>query len=411
MAVSRRTIYLLVLLCLGGALVVPAQAANTPYRTGLTRWQATTNGFNGWSGSGIQISADGLRLDPASARAETDPYPAGGYNGGNYYTGGAYIVGEALSPISPTRFGFYEAIASWNAATPNGTWIETQMRAQIGGRWSKWYNLGIWDDDNSTVARHSVNAQGDDDGYVAVDTLVLDDAKPSATAFQVKLRLFRAGGDALPSVRNVAVTYSTTPEKPKALLPGNPERWNRVLNVPECSQMIYPDGGIVWCSPTSVSMVLAYWDNQRGVAVGPCEPRVRATVAGVYDWIYDGHGNWPFNTAYAASKGYDGFVVRFRSMAQLEPFIAAGVPVVISYAFKKGELDNAPIAASAGHLAVVSGFNQVGNPVVNDPAAAGNDEVQRVYRRSQLESLWLQHSGGTAYIILPTGHPAAGLLQ
>lgn len=71
------------------------------------------------------------------------------------------------------------------------------------------------------------------------------------------------------------------------------------IAVPEFSQMVYPDGGPVWCSPTSVSMVLAYWLRE----TGPCEPRVRAAVAGVYDWLYDGHGNWPFNTAYASSRG------------------------------------------------------------------------------------------------------------
>ena len=38
--------------------------------------------------------------------------------------------------------------------------------------------------------------------------------------------------------------------------------------------MIYPDGGSVWCSPTSLSMVLSYWDGY----TGPREPRVRAAV-------------------------------------------------------------------------------------------------------------------------------------
>jgi Peptidase_C39 like family len=175
--------------------------------------------------------------------------------------------------------------------------------------------------------------------------------------------------------------------------------WNRVLAVPECSQMVYPDGGEVWCSPTSTSMVLAYWQT----ATGPCEPRVRAAVDGVFDWIYDGHGNWPFNTAYAASQGLEGYVARFTSMAQLEPWIAAGVPVVISYAWKKNELTGAPIPSSNGHLAVLAGFDAAGNPVVNDPAAPSDDTVQRTYLRSELERLWLETSGGTAYLIYPQG--------
>jgi len=36
---------------------------------------------------------------------------------------------------------------------------------------------------------------------------------------------------------------------------------------------------------------------------------------------------------------------------------------------------------------------------VNDPAAKTDDTVQRTYNRAQLETLWLQHSGGTVYII------------
>jgi peptidase C39-like protein len=297
-----------------------------------------------------------------------------------------------------TGFAFTEAIASWNADTPAGTWIETQIRAQLAGRWTKWYNLGIWATDSSTIERHSVKLQGDGDGFVAVDTLVLTNKKEAADAFQLKLRLFSANS-ASPSVRNMSVAFSTTPAKPGALTPGNPDLWNRTLAVPECSQMVYPDGGEVWCSPTSTSMVLGYWSHDTGT----CAPRVRAAVEGVFDWIYDGHGNWPFNTAYAATHGLEGYVARFTSLADAEPWIAAGVPVVISYAWKKSALDGAPIASSNGHLAVLVGFDGAGNPIVNDPAAATDGDVRRTYNRAQLETQWLETSGGTVYLIYPPG--------
>jgi hypothetical protein len=164
--------------------------------------------------------------------------------------------------------------------------------------------------------------------------------------------------------------------------------------------MVYPDGGEVWCSPTSTSMVLGYW----GTDPGPCEPRVRAAVEGVYDVIYDGHGNWPFNTAYAAARGYEAYVARFSSMAQIEPWVAAGVPVVVSFAWGKNDLTGAAIPSSSGHLAVVVGFDASGNPIVNDPAAAADADVQRTYLRSEFESLWLEKSGGTSYLIYPSGH-------
>ena len=35
-----------------------------------------------------------------------------------------------------------------------------QLRARVGSRFTKFYNLGIWAEDSSTVQRHSVRAQG-----------------------------------------------------------------------------------------------------------------------------------------------------------------------------------------------------------------------------------------------------------
>jgi hypothetical protein len=273
------------------------------------------------------------------------------------------------------------------------------MRAKLDGRWTKWYNLGIWAADTGTIQRHSVRLQGDNDGYVAVDTLVLTNKKAPANAFQIKLRLFSADGAAIPSVRNLSVAYSTSVSKKPVLSAGDPVRWNTLLPVPECSQMVYPDGGNVWCSPTSTSMVMGFW----GFMSGECEPRVRAAVDGVYDWIYDGHGNWPFNTAYAAANGFEAYVVRFTSLDQAEAWVAAGVPVVASLAWNKGELTGAPIPSSSGHLMVIVGFDAAGNPIVNDPAAATNEDVQRTYLRSEFEALWLSASGGTVYLIYPGG--------
>jgi hypothetical protein len=202
-----------------------------------------------------------------------------------------------------------------------------------------------------------------------------------------------------PTVKNASVAFSTSAPKSAVASVDNPAALNRVLDVPECSQMVYPDGGEVWCSPTSTSMVLAYWDQYNG----ECEPRVRAAVEGVYDWIYNGHGNWPFNTAYAATQGYEGYVARLTSLAKAEEYIAAGVPVIMSIAWDKGELTNADIASTNGHLLVLVGFDPQGNPVVNDPASPANETVQRTYLRSEFEPLWLQASGGTVYVIYPEG--------
>ena len=244
-----------------------------------------------------------------------------------------------------------------------------------------------------------MSSQGDTDGTVYTDTFVVLKKKVTTNTFQLKLRLFSADGLALASVRNASVAYSPPAPKSATVSTGDPGRWNTLLNIPECSQMVYPDGGNVWCSPTSTSMVLGYLEGD----TGPCEPRVRAAVEGVYDWIYGGYGNWPFNTAYAATKGFDAYVARFTSMDRVEEFIAAGIPVVISIAWGKGDLTGAPIPSSAGHLMVVVGFDGSGNPIVNDPAAASDEDVQRTYLRSEFEPLWLTNSGGTVYLIYLQG--------
>ena len=131
-------------------------------------------------------------------------------------------------------------------------------------------------------------------------------------------------------------------------------------------------------------------------------------MAGVYDGVYDGHGNWPFNTAYAASRGLEAYVARFTSLDQVEPWVEAGVPVIVSFAWGKGDLTGAAIPSSSGHLAVIVGFDGSGNPIVNDPAAASDVDVQRTYLRAEFEPLWLTNSGGTVYLIYPNGTTVPG---
>ncbi|MDQ3928938.1 MAG: peptidase C39 family protein [Chloroflexota bacterium] len=400
------------LLLLSTCLTAPLAAYSAPgmttppspqYKTALTLWRAAERGFAGWQLNGVALDAGGsLRLDPQAATWSSDSN-LNLTNGLSYYNGGAFLVGEATSPVTPSTFRFSQAVPSWNASTPPGTWVEVQLRGRTGARWTRWYSMGVWASDESTVKRHSMGRQRDLDGYVSVDTLVLNNPRRglSANAFQLRLRLFATDPANVPTVSSAAVAVSTKPTTPAALATGNPKLWGKRLAVPQCSQMVYPDGGEVWCSPTSTSMVLAYWRGDTSA----CEPRVRAAVDGVYDHLYDGHGNWPFNTAYAAMAGLEGYVARFATLAEAEKWIAAGVPVILSFGWGRGELTGASIPSSNGHLAVLVGFDGAGNPIVNDPAAPTNNTVQRTYPRAELERLWLKHSGGTVYLIYPPGHP------
>ena len=375
------------------------------YRTGFIRWRATDNGFADWTLNGVRIKDGALEIDPSTASPGADPYVAGTYEGGNYYNGGLFFVGEATSPEIETGFNYKDAIASWNAYTPAGTWLEIQFRARYGERWSKWYILGIWASEESTVRRHSVKAQDDADGRVAADTFLSLNKAEETNKFQLKFRLFSVDGVLTPSLRNASVAFSTSVPKSAGASTGKPALWNTSLDVLQCSQMVYPDGGDVWCSPTSISMVLSYWDGYTGLR----EPRVRTSVENVFDWIYNGHGNWPFNTAYTGTLGYEGYIARFTSLERVEEFVTAGVPVIASIAWRKGDLTGADIDSTDGHLVVIVGFDAEGNPIVNDPAVPEDERARRTYLRSEFEPLWLRASGGTVYLIYPEGKPVPAL--
>ncbi|GAB3948327.1 hypothetical protein GCM10027614_45200 [Micromonospora vulcania] len=169
--------------------------------------------------------------------------------------------------------------------------------------------------------------------------------------------------------------------------------------------------------------MVEYWGRKPSPAdtawVDPTypDPTVNHAARMTYDYTYDGAGNWPFNTAYAASfPGLEGRVTRLHSLDEIERFIAAGIPVVTSQSFLASELDGAGYGTS-GHLFVVVGFTADGDVIVNDPASSSNDVVRNVYPREQFEQIWLRTkrinatggvsggSGGVAYLIKPLWKP------
>jgi hypothetical protein len=83
-------------------------------------------------------------------------------------------------------------------------------------------------------------------------------------------------------------------------------------------------------------MVLGYLDalpppyTYRFVPAGHPAPWVDYAARKTYDAAYEGTGNWPFNTAYAAPLAGDAFVTRLRSLREAEAFVAAGIPLVAS---------------------------------------------------------------------------------
>jgi hypothetical protein len=178
----------------------------------------------------------------------------------------------------------------------------------------------------------------------------------------------------------------------------------------------YGGGGENWCSPTSTEMVAEYWGKKPAdlswIPPDYVDPTIAYAARYTYDYSYEGTGNWPFNTAYAASLGLRGHITRLHSLNELENYIARGIPVITSQSFRADELDGAGYGTD-GHIMVVIGFTKDGDVIVNDPASNSNDRVRTVYKRDQFEKIWQRTKrytadgsvaggpGGVVYIITP----------
>jgi hypothetical protein len=302
-----------------------------------------------------------------------------------------------LSPELSTAASWNELIVSWNADAPAGTWLQVEARALYAGHATKFYIMGRWTRDNLPFPRASVPGQRDADGEVQVDTLVL-----TQPATNVEVRLILGGTNGLrPRVKFLGLalcnTRVTTP-----MLPPNRAAWGRDIPTPERSQKSYV-GGSGWCSPTSLSMVLARW----GSVAGRPEWQLDApeTAAGVFDHgFYHPTGNWPFNTAFAGSRpGMRAYVTRFSDISELEDWIAAGIPVIISARYDLLE-DGRPPDLN-GHLTVCRGFTATGDLVINDPWTDPKVEsIRHIYKRANVMRAWAT-SHNTVYLVFPENTP------
>ena len=330
------------------------------------------------------------------------------------------------SPVYDPTFGLTELVSSWTADTPSGTWIQVEMHGTTTtGTTTKWYVMGRWtsqapSETSGDIHRTSLGGQGDNDGFIAIDTFFA--AKGVAlTDYQLRVTLYRKHGTtAVPTVRSVGAIASDLPSDKS--VPAGPLGGAEgiTLDVPQYSQEVhhgeYPEfdgGGEAWCSPTSTEMVTEFWgygpspDDLSGIPYP--DPSVDYAAMHTFDWHYSGAGNWPFNIAYAGSFGLEGEVVQLRSLTEAEQFINAGIPLVVSVAFKKNELDNAGYSTN-GHLMVIRGFTATGDVIANDPASRlipSDAAVENVFDRQQFANVWLptSRSGGIAYVIHPAGVP------
>jgi hypothetical protein len=259
------------------------------------------------------------------------------------------------------------AILSWNARAPVDT-LEVTVHTR-SGRSSRALPYVAFE------AAHRASLDGFDDvARISTDVVHAGDA---IVALDVRSQQ--------PLAR---VAASTPPDAPaRDAAPAAAAR--RELAVPERSQYV-PQAAEErgWCVPASIAMLLESW----GVAA-----TVDDVAAAVYDRAYGGTGNWAFAVAYAGTRGLAGAAAYLRDLANVECFIARGLPLAASIAWDGDALPGAPLARSAGHVLVVRGFDARGDVIVNDPAQPA---VRHVYPRAAFARCWLEH-GGVALLVAP----------
>jgi hypothetical protein len=391
----------------------------------LVDYHAWTS-YSDWSSGSAQgtkaVAGDraGLVIDTALGTTDyTDPHTG---------TTASWEYARWTSPVHHLAVPSTEAIASWNAMTPAGTWLQIELAGTYSdGTATPWYVMGRWAGGDADIKRTSVDGQSDHRSSVYTDTFAIDDPARGLrlASAQLRLTLYRTpGSTATPLVWRVGVMGSDVPDRFE--VPASTPGLARELAVPRFSQNIhsgeYPEydgGGEAWCSATSSAMIIKFWGHQPvpgamdWVDPSYADPEVDQAARYVYDYQYEGCGNWPFNAAYAATyPDFQGVVTRLGSLTDLETLIAAGIPVITSQSFLASELTGAGYGTS-GHLMVVAGFTADGDIVANDPASSSDDAVRNVYLRREWENIWLRTkrydangkvksgTGGVCYVYFP----------
>ncbi len=297
---------------------------------------------------------------------------------------------ELIENVSP-GMPFREAIVSWNVSEARDASLKVEVRAKDGVKSTKWYLLADWSLDSSK-GRMTAKGQADEDGAVYTDTLSL---KKDFPAVDIRLSLSNHG-KSIPKLKLLTVCF-TQPTGGVSSSDARHTAWGKTIEVPQRAQGNYPRGGVL-CSATSTSMLLSHYSATLGRP--ELDRDVPEVEANVWDSVYKGAGNWPFNTAYFGSfPGLEGYVSRFNSLRDLEIWIEAGFPVVCSVSFDlvRGK---AKSKEDSGHLIVLVGFTDQGDPVFNDPAR--KTQVRYTYPRADFERGWTD-SGRTVYLMCQEG--------
>jgi hypothetical protein len=307
---------------------------------------------------------------PPSVRRELEPTPAPRRDGND-------VVVE-LGPWTP-RGAARHLLPSLALVTPRPPGVRFEVSARRAGAWSPWVaTVALGDNGFAPLPAEA-------DGLTAnIDEV---HASPPLDAVRLRVRVGGAGADAMFD----APWLVTLSSWDGAVVPTTPTVAAVSLAVPTRTQMTEPEPiRLRICSPVSAAMALEFLGRTVPTPVLADE---------IFHAPTDRYGVWPAAVRAAAAHGLPGYLLRFPDWDAVAWCLGRGLPIVASVRYTPGELTNAAIPETTGHLIVITGLDGAA-VLVNDPAAPTASKVPRRYLRDELTRTWLARTG-VGYVFLP----------
>ncbi len=272
---------------------------------------------------------------------------------------------------------FNRGLPSWNgSAIHDNCGFKVSMRFKYNATWSPWLTVGYW----KNYIWPSYGSTSYAEGEIDYDYVVLDDFH---TIWQWRVDFKRQqGSHPSPTIDklsfyvsdqattdHVNITAIVNDDPPEIFIPTNFV----------CQYNVDPEIGGSICSPTSTVLAIRSY----GIEVDPYDFAVDN-----FDDYWNIFGMWPRAVQNAAGFDLDGAVTRYRTWSQAYDTLAAGGRVVMSV--------GPPLYS--GHLMMLAGFDNQGDPLVHDPAQQNGEAYE--FNKTSLSRSWF-NKGGVGYTFFP----------
>lgn len=279
-----------------------------------------------------------------------------------------------LNPQS-SSYPFNVGLPSWNGTAPGDSGgFRVLIRVPYLSGWSPWLDAGywkanLWPSKNTSFSGGKIDIDIVELYYYATQwQFAIELKRNSATVTSPTLSLlsfFISDSRATQNIDYAAILN----DKPEPIfVPTTFLAQYRLSN---------EIGGSI-CSPTTVSMILLSYN----IEVDPLQ-----FALDTYDPYWNIFGVWPRVVQNASEYGVKGTVTRYRTWSEAREVLAQGGRIGMSI--------GQPLYG--GHLVMLAGFTENGDPIVHDPART-YDGYAHVFNKADLSRSWFA-KGGVAYTI------------